>query len=139
MNQRIFEKYIVYAGVIAGILYLFKILSVPDMSLDVLSIFFGGLLAIYLIIPCVQNFKQFEFIKKSGHIRDLLNYIGTPLWISLTLIIMEFLRKTISLELNNYLVESFNFLYMSFWGIFILSLIRIIMLLPKILINQSKK
>jgi hypothetical protein len=139
MNQRFVEKYSIFFGVLLGVLYLFRILTVPPISLDVLSIFFGGLLAIYLIIPCVQNFKQFEYIKKSGHIKDLLSYISYPLWISLILIIMDLLRKSIDVKLNFYIIESFNFLYMSLWGVFILSLVRIIILLPKILINQTKK
>jgi len=138
MDQRKFDKYWIYLGILLAIPYWFNYIKVPDVGLTVLSIFFGGLLTIYLIIPTVQNFKQFEFIVKSGHINDLIGYLKVPIYLSLTLILMDFLRNIINIQVVQIVLLIFNLIYIASWGVFILSLFRIIILLPKILINQGR-
>ena len=92
MVSRFIEKNGIFLGLILGILYPIGLVEVPNISLSVLSIFFGGLLTIYLILPCVQNFTQFQYIVKSGHINDLISYLKVPVLICLFLIIMDFAR-----------------------------------------------
>lgn len=138
MNQRSFDKYWIYLGILLVIPYLFNYIKVPDVGLTILSIFFGSLLTIYLILPTVQHFKQFEFIVKSGHISDLINYLKVPIYLSLTLILMDFLRNIMNVPVAQILLLIYNSAYIALWGIFILSLFRIIILLPKLLINQGR-
>ena len=118
--------------------YLFNYIKVPDVGLVVLSIFFGGLLTIYLVLPTVQHFKQFEFIVKSGHIKDLIEYLKVPIYLSLTLIVMDFLRDISNIPIAQTLLLIYNSVYLALWGVFIVSLFRIIVLLPKILINEGR-
>ena len=113
-------------------------IKIPDLGLTVLSILFGGLLTIYLILPTVQHFKQFEFIVKSGHIKDMMDYLKVPIYLSLTLILMDFVRNIINVPIAQIVLLIYNSIYLALWGIFILSLFRIIILLPKILINQGR-
>src|SRR3989344_5141860 len=138
MNQRTFDKYWIYFGSLLTIPFWFDYIKVPDVGLTVLSIFFGGLLTIYLILPTIQHFKQFEFIVKSGHINDLVNYLKIPIYLSLSLILMDFLRNIINIPIIQIVITIYNSLYLVLWGIFILSLFRIIILLPNLLINKKR-
>ena len=138
MDQRKFDKYWVYLGALLVIPFLMDYIKIPDLGLTVLSILFGGLLTIYLILPTVQHFKQFEFIVKSGHIKDMMNYLKVPIYLSLTLILMDFVRNIINVPIAQIVLLIYNSIYLALWGIFILSLFRIIILLPKILINQGR-
>lgn len=137
MTSRRFEKYWIYFGLILGIPYYFDLINIPDISLSVLSIFFGGLLTIYLVLPCVQNFKQFEYIVKSGHITDLIDYIKVPVVICLILIFFDFARALNVKFVTDTMRLIFNAVYLALWGVFLLSLVRIILLLPKILLDQK--
>ncbi len=139
MATRKFDKYWVYLGVLLVIPYLTGHIKIPNVGLTVLSIFFGGLLTIYLILPTVQHFKQFKFIVKSGHINDLMNYLKTPVYLSLILILMDFLRDISNIPLGKIMLLSYNSIYLALWGIFLLSLFRILTLLPKLLIDQGRK
>ncbi|MBT3262706.1 hypothetical protein HN947_00275 [Candidatus Woesearchaeota archaeon] len=139
MVTRNFEKYGVYLGLIVIIPFLFNWITVPNISLTVLSIFFGGLLSIYLILPTIQHFEQFKFIIESGHIKDLIDYIRLPVILSLSLIILDLIKNSLNVILPNWLIILYNTIYLGLWGIFILSLIRIIIILPKILLNELNK
>ncbi|MBT8010762.1 hypothetical protein HN681_04930 [archaeon] len=126
-------------GLIVIIPFLFNWITVPNISLTVLSIFFGGLLSIYLILPTIQHFEQFKFIIESGHIKDLIDYIRLPVILSLSLIILDLIKNSLNVILPNWLIILYNTIYLGLWGIFILSLIRIIIILPKILLNELNK
>lgn len=131
------EKNFIYFGVLLIIPYLFGWITTPEVSLTVLSIFFGGLLSIYLILPTVQNFKQFQFIVKSGHIKDLILYLKIPVTISALLILYDLGKDMITFNVDKWIIVSANAIYIGLWGIFILAVARIMYILPKILINKK--
>lgn len=137
MNGREFEKYWIWTGLLFGPLYLFGIVSLPDVGLDVLSIFFGGLLVVASILPSIQHYENIKFIKQSGHYEDLISYIKLPLKLSFSLIALEFLSKalTISKDIMFYdiFTKAFIVIVLSLWGVFLLSLFRLLMLVPKLL------
>jgi hypothetical protein len=131
------EKNFIYFGVLLIIPYLFGWITTPEVSLTVLSIFFGGLLSIYLILPTVQNVKQFQFIVKSGHIKDLILYLKIPVTISALLILYDLGKDMITFNVDKWIIVSANAIYIGLWGIFILAVARIMYILPKILINKK--
>ncbi len=139
MKSRAFEKNGIYLGLLVIIPFLLNWIVIPDVSLTVLSIFFGGLLSIYLVLPTVQHFKQFEFIVKSGHIKDLINYIRVPVFLSLILIVFNLVASSINIPINSLIILTFKSIYIGLWGVFILGLLRIILILPKILLNELNK
>ena len=126
----------VWIGIILGGLYPLGYAKLPDVGLLVLSIFFSGLLAISRLIPIIQDYKQIKFIKKSGHMKDLVNYINLPLWLSFTLIILELANKIIIIPEKRIYIQAFTIVSLSLWGVFICSLCRIVVLVPK-LINDT--
>lgn len=137
METRKGERNFVYFGVLLVIPYLLGLIKTPEVGLTVLSIFFGGLLAIYLILPTVQNFKQFQFIVKSGHIKDLILYLKMPVTISALLILFDLGKDMVTFNVSTWLVVVANSIYIGLWGIFILAVARIMYILPKILINKK--
>ena len=137
METRNGERNFVYFGALLIVPYLLGLIETPEVGLTVLSIFFGGLLSIYLILPTVQNFKQFQFIVKSGHIKDLILYLKIPVTISALLILFDLGKDMVIFEVSNWIIIIANSIYIGLWGIFILAVARIMYILPKILINKK--
>ncbi len=138
MNGRKFEQKWVYLGLLYGALYFFDLVVVPDISLTVLSIFFGGLLAIASLIPSTKDYESMKFISKSGHINDLLKYIRLPLFTSFILILIEFLYLSLVIELS-YLIDIYSIVSLSLWGLFLCSIFRLLVLVPKIVKDGHKE
>lgn len=142
MMDRTSDKLWVWIGSLLGLGYIFKIVQIPDVGLDVLSIFFGGLLAVASILPSIQNFEHIKFIKSSGHINDLVAYIKLPLYLSFFLIVSEVSQRLIIIPHYEYRIISL-FLYfitvliLSVWGVFLCSLFRLILIIPKIITDKK--
>lgn len=134
MNRTV-DKHWIWVGLSLGIIHFFGYVQVPDISLTVLSIFFGGLLAIVSILPNVQSHSNIKFIKKSGHIKDLIDYIQIPLKLSFALIVIEFINKTIIIPEFTWYPKLMGVLCLSLWGVFLLSLLRILLIVPKVVID----
>jgi len=135
--NRTTDKYWIWIGLLLGAIYPFGYVKVPDVSLIVLSIFFGGLLAIVSILPSVQSYNNIKFIKKSGHIKDLIDYIKIPLNLSFALIVIEFINKTIIIPEIDWYMKLVSILCLSLWGVFLLSLLRILLVVPKIIVDDT--
>ncbi len=136
MNRAI-DKYWVWVGLILGGLYPLGYAQLPDVGLSALSIFFGGLLAISSLIPCIQNYEKIKFIKKSGHMKDLLDYISLPLRLSFFLIVLELVNKIMVIPKSVVYTMVFAIVSLSLWGVFICSLFRILTLVPKLIENSK--
>lgn len=134
MNLRKLDKYWVWLGVMLCLLYLLGYAQIPKNGLlVVLSIFFGGLLAIASILPNIQNYDKIKFIKKSGHMKDLIDYIRLPLNLSFVLIILEFINTILLIPINGVYSITINVVYLSLWGVFICSLFRILTQVPRLI------
>jgi len=138
MDRRQFDRHWIWLGVLLGFIVLTDYAKRPEVGLVVLSIFFGGLLAVASILPNVQNYKKIKFIKESGHMKDLVNYIHFPLVLSFILIVIEFFSKIIIFpEIILSHIVIFDFVYLSLWGLFLCSLFRIICLVVKLINDDS--
>lgn len=137
--KRLFDIYWPFFGLILFFPHYFKLLILPEMNLTVLSIFFSGLLALLLIIPTIENFNQLKKLKKTGHFKDLIYYIRLPLTLSILFIIVEFFSSTILFNINSNFILITQSIYLGFWGVFFLSLIRLISIIPHLTYNKEVK
>lgn len=135
--DRWLDRHWVWVGAALGILFPLGYAQLPDVGLSALSIFFGGLLAISSLIPCIQNYEKIKFIKESGHMKDLLDYISLPLRLSFLLIVLELTSQIIIVPTNMIYTMIFSVVSLSLWGIFICSLFRILLLVPKLIENSK--
>ncbi len=139
MNKRRFERYWIWLGLILGFTYPLGYATIPKISLEVVSVFFAGLLAIVSILPAIENHNNIKFVKESGHYEDLIDFIYLPLKISFTLILLEFLHLTLTIEIIPiYFKNIFGMINLALWGVFLLAIFRILQLIPK-LINDKKQ
>jgi len=135
--KRLLDIYWPFIGLILAVPHYFGILKLPDVNLTVLSILFSGLLALLLIIPTIENFRQLKRLKETGHINDLVYYIRFPLTLSILFIILEFFSKTILFNINSSIILVAQSLYFGFWGVFFLALIRLISIIPHLVYDKS--
>ncbi len=137
--NRTLDKLWVWLGILAGILPYFSLASPPTIRLEVLSIFFGGLLAIASILPATWTYEKMKELRRTGHINDLVQYIALPLWCSFILIIIELLKASSKIGLPeripSWLPEG---LALAVWGVFLLSLLRLMLLLPHMLTDYPE-
>ncbi len=136
MNRRTLDKCWVWIGLLIGLLPALGYAQKPEIGLEVLSIFFGGLLAIASILPSVQNYEKIKFIKESGHMKDLLQYIHLSLILSFILIVSEFLFQILILNISSRMLLIIDSIYLALWGVFFLSLLRLVVLVIKIVNND---
>ena len=136
MNRTI-DIYWPFIGLTLAIPYLFKLLGFPDINLTVLSIIFSGLLALLLVIPSIENFRQIKKLKETGHLNDLIYYIRFPLTLSILFIIIEFFSKAILFDLDDKFIIILQSIYFGLWGVFFLALIRLISIIPHLLYNKE--
>ena len=139
MNREI-EKYWVWLGIFLGVAPYFKLLKPPTVNLEVLSIFFGGLLAIASILPATNYFKKMNNMIRSGHVYDLINYIRLPLYFSLILIFIDVIKSSLLISvpafIPPYIIQG---IILSIWGVFSFSLIRILTIIPHLLTDIPNK
>ena len=134
--RRLVDIYWPFIGLLLAIPLYLGIFKLPDINLTVLSILFSGLLALLLIIPTIENFRQLKKLKETGHIEDLIYYIRFPLTLSIIFILIEFFSKTILFVINDTFILVLQSTYFGFWGVFFLSLIRLISIIPHLIYNK---
>ncbi len=137
--KRFLDIYWPFIGILLFIPTYFGILEVPEINLEVISILFGGLLAVMLMLPTIENFRQIQKIKQTGHISDLVYFIRFPLTLSILFIIIEFFSESLTFTLSPLCLIISKSIYMGLWGIFFLSLIRIMIIVPHLLYDKSRK
>jgi hypothetical protein len=136
MNRN-FDVYWPFLGLIFAIPFYFGKFKLPSINLEVISILLGGLLALLLIIPTIENFRQIKKLKESGHIEDLVYYIRFPLTLSILFILIEFFSSSFTLLLDEKLVLILKSIYFGLWSVFFLALIRLLSIIPHMLYNKS--
>lgn len=131
MNRSNDKKWI-WFGSLLGVAYIFGIVKPPEVGIEVLSIFFSGLLAISAILPTIKEYVKIKNLYETGHMSDLVEYIKIPLALSFILIIIEFSRNILVVNngLYKFIIET---MLLTTWGIFLCSLLRIIRLVPLLL------
>ena len=135
--RRNLELYWPFLGFLISVPFYWGYLKNPEISLQVISIFFGGLLAILLIIPIIESFEQIKKLKNTNHLGDLIYYIRFPLTLSILFIIFEFFSSSLVFSLNYIWTNILNSIYFGLWGIFFLSLIRLVIIIPHIIYNKD--
>jgi hypothetical protein len=130
MNRQIESKWI-WIGIIVGIFPLLGLAHPPSLSIEVLSIFFGALFAIVSILPSTSGYEKMKEISRTGHLKSLIIYILFPLWCSFILLLIKIFSSSIDFQIPQQIPSWIpQGIVMAIWGIFLLSLIRVLILLP---------
>ncbi len=135
--KRFFDIYWPFLGILLAIPYYLGVFKIPEINLEVISILFGGLLALLLILPTIENFRQIKKLKETGHINDLIYYIRFPLTLSIIFIIVEFFSGSFLHSIDAKYLIILKSLYFGLWGIFFLALLRLIVIIPHLLYNKD--
>jgi len=137
--NRTLDKLWVWFGILAGALPYWGIAHPPSINLEILSIFFGGLLAIGSILPATTTYKKMKEISHTGHINDLVHYIALPLWCSFILLVVDLVKVSSAVPLPQqipfWLMDG---VLLAVWGVFILSLLRLLLLFPHLLTDRQE-
>jgi hypothetical protein len=131
------ERWWILIGAVFGIVPLIGLAKTNVIDIQVLSIFFGALLAIAAIIYSAWESETLRNLRKSGHDKYLIEYIIVPSYLCFVLIVMQLLKESIyvstSLPFYSVLVTSFSVITYGIGGIFVLSMLRILILLEPIM------
>jgi len=137
--KRWIANYWIWCGLAFGILPYLGIAKPPSVGLNVLSIFFGGLLVIASILPASSTYKKMKDLHKSGHIRDLISYVYSPLWCSFVLIVVKLVGDSLVVSFPPHVpVWLLQGIQLAIWGVFLCGLLRIIILLPYMLMDYQE-
>lgn len=134
--KRYVEIYWPFVGMLLAIPYYLGFFKIPSMNLELISILFGGLLALLLILPTIENFRQIKKLKETGHINDLIYYIRFPLTLAILFILIEFFSQSLTISFSAETIVVLESLYFGLWSIFFLALFRLVGIIPHLLYNN---
>lgn len=131
------ERWWVVVGLLFGIIPLVGLAKTNVIDIQVLSIFFGALLAIAAIIYSAWESETLRNLRKTGHDKYLIEYLIVPSYLCFVLIVMQLLRESVSVPVSlpfyGGLVLAFNVLTYGIGGVFVLSMLRILFLLEPVM------
>jgi hypothetical protein len=82
-----------------GLIPLLNFAKTSEFDLEIISILFGGLLAVAAIIQSSWDSNTIKRLKISGHDKYLLEYITIPVYSSFILLVLQFFKRVISIPL----------------------------------------
>ncbi|MCW6159820.1 MAG: hypothetical protein LVQ95_01885 [Candidatus Micrarchaeales archaeon] len=107
------------------------------IDIQVLSIFFGALLAIAAIIYSAWESETLSKLRKTGHDKYLIEYLIVPSYACFVLIIMQLMYEMVSLPtafLSYWHISTvFSIFSYAIGGVFVLSMLRILLFLEPVM------
>lgn len=136
-----FERNWIWFGLLLGIIPILGLSKNNPLDLQVLSIFFGALLAIAAIIQSSWDTKTLRRLRLTGHDKYLIEYIIVPSYLCFILIILAVGRELIFLPPSVNFYDLIKLAYLSIsdalLGVFLLSMVRILMLVAPIIRQEN--
>lgn len=133
----LFERYYVFLGSLLALIPIFNFARTSDFQLEIISILFGGLLAVATIVQSSWDSNTIKRLKITGHDKYLLEYITVPIYSSFLLLVLQFFKQVVNIPFSSDYLSLvriiFSVINFALLGILLLATFRLLGLIVPII------